>query len=97
MKELIIKLSDREVYAICNAGIREVSRRKQFGTFGLCDKIRKQMFEQITKEEVDALHTEWRSFKSELPATEPKKERPKKIAPPIVAPKKQGKMVIGEF
>ena len=76
MKEIIIKLSDREAFAITHGGIGQPSKRKQFGAHGITTKISEQMIAQIGEPAVLAFKEEWKAIKSELPATTPKKVKP---------------------
>lgn len=72
-KEITIILPVRDVFALVCSGIKEPSKRKKFGSFGLCNKFKKQMEEQITSSEFRELKTEWSKLKSDLPAFTPKK------------------------
>ena len=85
MKEIIIKLSEREAFVLAQGGIRKIKRRRRFGAIGISKKVGDQLKEQMEKEELDALYSEWNLLKESTPEKN-------KIEPP-----KKGKMIIGEF
>ena len=96
-KEITIKLTPREAFAIQQAGVRKLGRRKKFETIGLKLKFQKQVCKKITAQQLDELIREWKSF-SVIEQPEPKKKVIKK-QPPKKSPSgiPSSRDVLGDF
>ena len=98
MKEIIIKLTAKEVFGILRGGVRKAGRRKAFGAFELNPKINKQVEAQLTKDEIDELYTEWKACATVETPTPPKKKVIKKTTPKITpSGYPSSRNVLGDF